>query len=447
MSSTEPTEPQDSEPGVDQEPIPYSVNGVSDTSKVMALSILTALSRLSNSFREIVLFLFVVFLFDGTEVNTDAFYGLIVAIAGYVQALALFPAGTLSDKHGRGVAILIGGFVSGTGLFMMPFAFDTTTILLLYALTGVGTGFTMTSIKTLVADYTDRGEERTRSFGITMAVGTMAAVAGPIVAGFILDPIALPGINPQMARYSIVFFMWGGLRIATGIVGLVTERWLRRNLPRRIQRDTSIREEPEGPDARNDAITATLFGISRLIMGFSSGMVVPFIIPWINDSFNPSEVVLGSLPAISNVTLASGALFVGLASERVGKVKMISALYVLAPILTIGMVYTPFLLMAVFYIARMGVANMAQPAFDSLFMGEVSQSRRGRSLALTRVMWTFPRQTGTLVTAFLLGLGFLGTTAQFGVIVFPLAMTLYPISVIPMYVAVKRNKHLNNHGD
>ncbi len=434
---------------MDQEPIPYAENGVTDTSKVMGLSILTALSRLSNSFREIVLFLFVVFLFEGTGVNTDAFYGLIVAIAGYVQALALFPAGTLSDKRGRGVAILIGGLISGIGLLLMPFAIDTSTILLLYALTGIGSGFTMTSIKTLVADYTERGEERTRSFGITMAVGTMAAVAGPIVAGFILDPVALPGINPQMARYSIVFFMWGGLRIATGVVGLSTERWLQRNQPQKIQRNSINLDEtiPEEPNARNDTITASLFGISRLIMGFSSGMVVPYIIPWINAAFNPSEVVLGSLPSISNITLASGALFVGLASERVGKIKMITALYVLAPILTIGMVYTPFLLMAVFYVTRMGVANMAQPAFDSLFMGEVSQSRRGRSLALTRVMWTFPRQTGTLVTSFLLGLGFLGTTAQFGVIVFPLAMALYPISVIPMYVAVVRNKHLNNQGD
>ncbi|GAG85178.1 unnamed protein product, partial [marine sediment metagenome] len=106
-----------------------------------------------------------------------------------------------------------------------------------------------------------------------------------------------------------------------------------------------------------------------------------------------------------------------------------------------------FLLMAVFYIARMAVANMAQPASDSLFMGEVSQIRRGRSLALTRIMWTFPRQTGTLLTSILLGIGFLGTTTQFGIIVFPIAMALYPISVIPMYIAVRRNRKLNTHGD
>jgi hypothetical protein len=69
------------------------------------------------------------------------------------------------------------------------------------------------------------------------------------------------------------------------------------------------------------------------------------------------------------------------------------------------------------------------------------------SLALTRVMWTFLRQTGTLVISFLLGLGFLGITVQFGIVAFLLAMALYPISVIPMYLAVKRNMHLNNYGD
>lgn len=439
----------DSEFNLENEGITEQANEVSDKSKVVALSALTALSRLSNSFRQIVLFLFVIFMFSGSGINTDAFYGLIVAVAGYVQALTLFPAGTLSDKRGRGVAILIGGLISGIGLILMPFAYDTFTVLLLYALTGIGSGFTMTSIKTLVADYTERGEERTRSYGITMAAGTLAAIVGPLLAGYILDPIALPGVNPEMLRYSIVFFMWGGLRIVTGVIGLITARWLQKNIPKKVvpEEVEEIGESSNSSDARNDTITSTLFGISRMIMGFSSGMVVPYLIPWIAATFNPSEIVLGSLPAISNVTLATGALFVGLASERVGKVKIITALYILAPILTIGMVYTPFLLMAVFYIARMAVANMATPAFDSLFMGEVSQIRRGRSLALTRIMWTFPRQTGTLLTSILLGIGFLGTTTQFGVIVFPIAMALYPISVIPMYIAVRRNQKLNTHGD
>lgn len=425
------------------------VKQVTDRSKVVGLTVLTALSRVSNSFRQIVLFLFVLFIFSDSGINTDAFYGLIVATAGYVQAFALFPAGAISDKHGRGVAILLGGTISGISLILMPFAFDTTSILVLYAITGIGSGFTMTSIKTLVADYTERGEERTRSYGITMAVATFAAVIGPLLGGFILDPVAFPGINPEFLRYSIVFFLWGGLRIFLGIVGLITDRWLKKNVQMNKKPEIiEAHEKPKnGSDARNDTITSFLFGISRLIMGFSSGMVVPYIIPWIEASFNPSEVVLGSLPAISNITLATGALIVGFVSERIGKVKTITSLYMLAPILTIGMVYTPFLLMIPFYVTRQMVANMAQPANDSLFMGEVSQVRRGRSLALTRVMWTFPRQTGTLLTSFLLGIGFLGTTQQFGVSIFPIAMMLYPISVIPMWLAVRRNRKSNTIGD
>ncbi|MCK5390272.1 MAG: hypothetical protein KAJ36_07265, partial [Candidatus Thorarchaeota archaeon] len=105
---------------MENEKITEQGNEVSDKSKVVALSALTALSRLSNSFRQIVLFLFVIFLFSGSGINTDAFYGLIVAIAGYVQAFTLFPAGTLSDKHGRGIAIFIGGLISGIGLILMP---------------------------------------------------------------------------------------------------------------------------------------------------------------------------------------------------------------------------------------------------------------------------------------------------------------------------------------
>lgn len=366
-------------------------------------------------------------------------------MAGYVQAAVLFPAGAFSDKKGRGPAILFGGVFSGIVILLLPFAVDPMVVLILYAATGVGAGFRMSSVQALIADATKRGDERTQSYGYTMAIATMAAIVGPFLGGFILDETAFPGIDPVMVRYMILFFIMGGLRISSGIVGFATERWLKKQgmLNNSDVADTQLERTQ---DAKNDAKTATLFGVSRIIMGFSSGMVVPYMILWIIDAFNPSEVVLGSLPAIANLTLASGTLFVGLMSERTGKLKMITGLYILAPILTLGLVFSPrpegFVLMAVFYVTRQAVSNMAQPANNSLFMGEISQERRGRSYALTRVMWTFPRQTGTLITSIILSLGMFTSMTAFGVLVFPIAMTLYPVSVIPMYFAVKRNREL-----
>ncbi len=149
------------------------------------------------------------------------------------------------------------------------------------------------------------------------------------------------------------------------------------------------------------------------------------------------------MPAIANITLATGTLAVGLFSDRIGKIRTIASMYFLAPILMIGIVYSPwFLLMVIFYVARNAVANMNRPAFNSLFMDHVALSRRARAFSITRVMWQFPRQTGTLLTAFLLV--YFSSIVEYGLIVFPLAMILYPISVIPMYIAVKRHERVAN---
>jgi len=261
---------------------------------------------------------------------------------------------------------------------------------------------------------------------------------GSFVAGLLLDPIAFPWISEEMVRYAILFFIMGFFRIATGVSGILTHRWLVVNDPLENSIEVDLESEEEATTVRQDTETALLFGFSQSLVGFSSGMVIPYMILWIYAMFNPDPVVLGAVPAIANITLATGVLAVGLFSERIGKIRTITLLYIMAPILMIGIVYSPwFLLMIVFYVSRNAVANMNRPAFSSLFMGEIAASRRARSLAITRVMWQFPRQTGTLTTAFILG--FFGGIVQFGVIVFPIAMLLYPISVIPLYFAMKRN--------
>lgn len=404
-------------------------------SKIGRLSLLTALNRFSFSLTMVVLPLFALAI--GQD---EAFYGTLVAAAGYVQSIALFPAGTISDRKGRGVSILIGGIASGFCFFLLPFATDTIMVLILYALTGVGGGFMRTSIDTLLADYTKRGHERTRSYGYTIFVATLAATIGPFLGGFILDENAFPGIGEVMIRFAIIFYMMGSFRMITGLTGLFTERWLSRTQLKIIKENNTDSIE-EQFTSKDDTRTALLFGFGDVLMGFSSGMVIPYILPWIYAAYTPDPVVFGAVPAIANLTLASGSLVVGLTSEKTGKLKMMSFLYLLTPFLAIGLVYAPaFLIMLVFYVARNAVANMVGPARNSLLMGEISSARRGRTLAITRVMWTFPRQTGTLFTAFLLSIGLFGGIVPFGQIVFPIALILYPISLIPMYIAVRLNR-------
>ncbi|MHA1247734.1 MAG: MFS transporter [Candidatus Thorarchaeota archaeon] len=415
--------------------------------KLWRLTALSVLNRFANSFTVIVLPLYALAM--GTD---EAFYGLMVAAAGYVQSGILFPAGTLSDRRGRGITLLLGGIVSGTAFILLPFTPAPAAALVLYSVTGIGTGLTASSLRTLIADYTRRGDDRTRSYGVVDAIGVLAAMAGPFIGGYVLDPSMFPWVSEEMARFALIFLIMGLTKIAAGVFGLTTERWLKQHIEKTGGRvSTSSRSSPpdefppSGATARRDSETALLFGLGQAIMGISSGMVVPYLIPWVNAAFTPDPFVLGLVPSIANITLATGTLFVGLTSERTGKLQMILLLYLATPLLTVGLVYAPvFVVMVGFYVARMSVANMVRPATTSLFMEEVSRQYRARAWAVNRVMWTFPRQTGTVITSLLLTWGIFGGIVEFGHIVFPLAMALYPISVIPMWVAVRRNRHIRS---
>lgn len=408
-----------------------------DQTKIWRFSALSTLNKFANSFTIIVLPLYALAI--GTD---EAFYGTMVAMAGYLQAATLFPAGTLSDRHGRGIALLLGGLIAGICFMLMPFISDTLSILVIYALTGIGTGFTSSSYRAMIADYTAVGTERTKSYGITDATGTFAAMIGPFIAGLVLDPNMLIWISSVMERYAILFFLIGAVKIASGVLGMSTDYWLRSNATSPHQ-SVDIDPVDSNEERKGDAVVVSLFGLSRVIMGLSSGMVVPYLIPWIYAAFNPDPVVLGLVPSISNMSLAWGLLVVGFTSERIGKLRLILLLYLITPLLMIGFVYAPFFILAVvFYIARASVANMVQPASTSLLMSEIAQSKRGRSWAVVRILWTFPRQTGTLVAAFILGSGFAGGIVSFVLVVFPIAMCFYPVSVIPMWLAIRRNQQL-----
>jgi hypothetical protein len=372
----------------------------------------------------------------------EAFYGTMVAAAGYIQSFAFFPAGTISDRKGRGSSILIGGLISGLCYILLPLAIEAMTILTIYALTGIGIGFARNSIDSLVADYTKFGDERTQSYGYTYAIAILAASIAPLLGGFILDENAFPIIEQTMTRYAFIFFFLGGISFITGFLGLVTENWLKRNQPIEST-DTII--SVDTTSLKDDTKTAILFGTSDVLVGFSNGMVIPYLLPWLYATFQPDPLVLGTIPAIANLILAMGAVVVGLTSEKIGNLKMIGILYSLTPLLTFGLVYAPsFFLAAIFYISRNTIANMTTPPRNSLIMGEISMERRARSLGLARSMWSFPRETGVLFSALLLSIGIFGDIISYGKMIFPIILLLYPVGMIPLYIAIRRNKDITS---
>lgn len=119
-----------------------------------------------------------------------AWTGLLFAASAVAQTLALAPAARFVDTVGRRPAV-IGSFgVAAVALFAVAFAGDVWTLGALLCVYGVATAFMGTAPAALVGDAAGaRGGRPVAIFSMCSDVG---AIAGPLVAGLLVDTVSYP---------------------------------------------------------------------------------------------------------------------------------------------------------------------------------------------------------------------------------------------------------------
>ncbi len=181
------------------------------------------------------------------------------------------------------------------------------------------------------------------------------------------------------------------------------------------------------------------FGIEEAIIGFTSGLIVPFIDYYILYEFNPRRDLWGLVFGISNSSIALGTYLVGKYAEKYGKGNTVMALNAVAPILALGIAFSPtFAVVSVFYIARTTFANAVQPAWESWFFAHTPDTVRGRTMSVIQLNRRLTRAGGTALGTLLY--------AAMGTILFPLGCLFYPIAMsIPRGVekTIVNNPHVN----
>jgi MFS family permease len=111
--------------------------------------------------------------------------GIAMAVAAGAQALALYPAGTVTDLWGRRGPMVLGGAMAALGMAAIPFTRSIVAlgaVLVVYALASALVG---TAPAALVGDVAGPGGDRVIAvFSMSSDVG---AIVGPLVAGFLAD--------------------------------------------------------------------------------------------------------------------------------------------------------------------------------------------------------------------------------------------------------------------
>jgi DHA1 family multidrug resistance protein-like MFS transporter len=137
-----------------------------------------------------------------------AWTGIAFAVAAVAQALALGPAGRFVDTVGRRPAI-IGSFAAGAVIMVfIPFVSSIAVLIVLLSLYGIAAAFMGTAPAASVGDAA--GARGGMPVAVFQAFADVGAIAGPLVAGLLVDSFSFP----------VAFASAGALMIAAALFAL-----------------------------------------------------------------------------------------------------------------------------------------------------------------------------------------------------------------------------------
>lgn len=114
-----------------------------------------------------------------------AWTGIAFAVAAVAQTVALGPAGRFVDTVGRRPAIIGSYAVGGAAMLAIPFADHIAVLIVLLSIFGVAAAFMGTAPAASVGDAA--GARGGQPVAIFQAFGDVGAIAGPLVAGLLVD--------------------------------------------------------------------------------------------------------------------------------------------------------------------------------------------------------------------------------------------------------------------
>jgi MFS family permease len=372
---------------------------------------------------------------------TDFEYGLMLSIGQYASMAIIFLLGYFVDIQFKKITMIVGLFstVISAILFTRVEGIYGLTIFF-YSMYFIGQSLMMLSTNTFVANETRKGESRTAGFSNIMLTRGIAAAIAPITCTYLLS----------LVNYEWVFMIMGSF----GFIALVlvfTLRLIVEDTPKEEIRYAEELSDESGDDFLKVQETAKgkravlgvqlSFGLGRGLMGFASGVAIPFVGLYLYDVFNLTEIQWGWLNSINWVVLTIGYYYMGTIAELVGKEKIVVIYWTLVIPAALGIMLASyanlFYFTAFFFILRFLLAMTPSAAWNSFIYEWIPPKHRGKTMGLIQTGQRGLRATGTLVGGTIIGI--------LGAVTFPIAMIAYPLAgLLPMLVSLRVKKNLDN---
>ncbi|MHA1398114.1 MAG: MFS transporter, partial [Candidatus Heimdallarchaeaceae archaeon] len=232
----------------------------------------------------------------------EFYYGLIYSVSGYLTTGVIIGLGYITDVRKRKYTMIIGIGLSSLSMllfYLSSFSEIKGWMIAAYSLFGISGSLAQLSLTTLLADVTPTKKEKTRSFGYMAFFWNLSGVIAPLVGGGFLT--IYRHFRPEKESYMILILLVSIFQMLTMFLAF--------KFPIPITSKDEAKEKSKGADwtfyqnqsKKPIAIQLIAFFLCEALIGFTSGIAIPFIRYYILTVFKPSDFVWSVILSASNV--------------------------------------------------------------------------------------------------------------------------------------------------
>ncbi|PSL44424.1 putative MFS family arabinose efflux permease [Salsuginibacillus halophilus] len=299
--------------------------------------------------------------------------GRVVAMQAAATAIVLLPAGIASDRVGRKKIILLGALFLAVSLFLRAVLVPESMLLAAAFMTGMFMAFIQVAAIPLLAENSTESQ-RVHLFSFNFALNMVAHVLGNALGGGLSDGLAwaFSISSLESVRYALL----AGAVLSTCAI-----------LPVLKIQETRIQEKRTPGLSSWKVLFSTnkaglklilLFAVAQLLIGFGSGLVIPYLNLYFTDRFDITHAAVGMILALGQAMTAVAFMVGPAVVNKVGEVKAVVILQLSSlPFLLITAFTQNLWLAVIAFLFRQALMNAGNPIQMSLMMRKVDDSIKG----------------------------------------------------------------------
>ncbi|MBA7635812.1 hypothetical protein ES703_43416 [subsurface metagenome] len=290
------------------------------------------------------------------------FIGYLTALNNIAVALMAIPSGFIIDRFGlkRPLVISYSLFI----LFTILLAINTNYFSLI--IFNIALGFTFSIIRVIRNPFLTKFStkvERTHLFGFAFGLLMIGSVIGNVIGGYFPKFFKVfTSLTDDITIYRLSLLS-GAIISAIGLISILKIRKDNITSSKKLSKRTF--------KIKFSKLYAKLL-LPHLLLSLGAGLVMPFLNVFFKKHLNANVSQIGIIFALGSFITGIASFLVPFVTKRIGKVKSIGILQISSlPFLLMIALIPNLTLVAIFYIVRQVLMNIASPIYTTFVMEAV----------------------------------------------------------------------------